>query len=172
MKKGRFRRLSERAGLENVNAEADPPRSRGRLPATSTASGRERKWPVVSAGYWRQRACTREWMQHGKPCRWRARANRQFRSDRRRAVRSDQAWAETRSLGGFWESTPSVPPSHASTATLLPNARRLHVLVARIAYATVANRQVRVAHFRSLRSMNRNSHRAGRDAGWWCATGT
>ena len=34
------RNASERrAGLETVNAEADPPRSRGRLPATGNAKG-------------------------------------------------------------------------------------------------------------------------------------
>ena len=67
MKKGRLGRLSERAGrnaserragLETVNAEADPPRFRGRLPATGTANGREREWPVVSAGVLAT-ACTR-----------------------------------------------------------------------------------------------------------------
>ena len=67
MEKGRLGRLGgragrngseRRAGLENVDAEADPPELRGRLPATGTASERERKRPVVSAEVL-STACTR-----------------------------------------------------------------------------------------------------------------
>ena len=47
------RNASERrAGLETLNAEADPPRSRGRLPATGKAKalGGTNEAPVASAG--------------------------------------------------------------------------------------------------------------------------
>ena len=86
MEKGRLGRLSERAGrnaserpagLEKVNAEADPPSSRGRLPATGTvqwdANENGRSSPP---GYWRQHVRAGKRMQRGKPCRWRARASR------------------------------------------------------------------------------------------------
>ena len=86
VKKGRLGRLSERAGrnaserragLENVNAEAAPPSSRGRLPATGTAQwGANENGRSSPPGYWRQHARAGKRMQHGKPCRWRARANR------------------------------------------------------------------------------------------------
>ena len=54
------RNASERrAGLEKVDAEADPPMSRGRLPATGAAQwGVKRTCPVVSAGVLAT-ACTR-----------------------------------------------------------------------------------------------------------------
>ena len=84
MKKGRPGRLSEhagrnaserRAGLETSNAEADPSLLRGRLAAVGKASGMstDRFRRGIDGG---MRARERQ-QQHGKPRRWRARANRE-----------------------------------------------------------------------------------------------
>ena len=64
-----------RAGLEKTNAEADPPRLRGKAANNREAGDASTGWLRRGIGDG-MRARGRH-QQHGKPCRWRARAHRE-----------------------------------------------------------------------------------------------
>ena len=103
-RRGRFsehagRNASERrAGLATSHAEADPPLIRGRLPATgdATEDGGDRtqagRLCRGSGGGMRARGAQE---QRGKPCRWRARVNR----EPARASLGRQGGGEARNTG-------------------------------------------------------------------------